>query len=84
MHLTDIPYIRLCDNAAPSDTKRSFDPLKIHRVFGCCRFRNPTHITYVTDNITLIDTREPPTTFSAFSTTPKVNKGKPKSHHNYL
>ena len=71
MHLHDMPDIRPCNTRSPSDTRQSFGPLKLHQIFGCCRFRNPKHITSAADNATPIKNGEPPTTLGAFTTTPK-------------
>ena len=85
MHLHDMPDIRPCNTTSPSDTRQAFDPLKLHRIFGCCWFRNPNHINSAADNATLIETIEPPTTLGALATTPKSNKGKSKlPHHHFL
>ena len=70
MHLQDMPDIRPCETASLSDTRQSFDPLNLHRLFGCRHFRNPKHTTSAANNTTLIDTRKPPTTLGAFTTTP--------------
>ena len=49
MHFTDMPYIRPCNTASPSESQKYFDPLKLHHIFGCHRFQNPKHITSTAD-----------------------------------
>ena len=73
MNLHNMPYICSCDTAYPSDTRRVFDPLKLHYIFGFCCCCNPKHITSAVDNATLIGTGETPTALSTFSTIPKAN-----------
>ena len=81
MHLTDMPDIQPYNTASQSETRQAFDPLKLHRIFGCCRLCNPKHITSTAENATLIDTGKTPTTTGAFATTPKANEGKSKIYH---
>ena len=79
-----MPDIRPYDTASPSETRRSFEPLKFHRIFSCHWFCNTKHITSATNNATLIDTGKNPTTFVAFATTPKANEGKSKPLHRHF
>ena len=81
MHLHTIPDVRPCDTAPPLDTGFAFDPLKIHRIFGYRRFRNPNHINSAANNATLIDAGKPPTTLGAFTNIPKSNEGTTKLPH---
>ena len=73
MHLKDMIDIRPCGIASISDTRRAFDLLKIQHIFGCRHLRNPNNINSSSDNTTLIDTGEPPTTLGAFASIPKAN-----------
>ena len=80
MHLQYMPDILPYDTAFLSDTRKAFDLLRLHQIFGCCHFRNPKHITSSANNATLIDTGEPPITLGAFTTISKeirVNKNSP-------
>ena len=81
MYLHDMPDIRPCNTNSSLETRRAFDPLKIHSIFECFRFRNPKQITSDADNATLIDTGKPPITLGAFSTISKANEGKSKIPH---
>ena len=81
MHLHTMPDFRPCNTASPSYTMCAFGPIKLHCIFGCCRFCNPKHITPAANNGNLIDTGEPPTTLSTFTTTPKANEGTSKLPH---
>ena len=81
IHLPDMPDILPCNTTSPSNTRQTFKPLKIHQIFGCCRFRNPKHINSAAHNATLVDTGKPPATIGSFSTVPKVNEGKSKHRH---
>ena len=70
MHLHNMPDICPCDTTYPSDTRRYFNPINIHIIFGCRQFRNPKHIASDNNNATPIGTGKPPTTLGAFTTTP--------------
>ena len=76
MQLHNMPDIRPCNTAHPSDTRQAFDPLNLHQIFRSCQFRNPNHITSAADNATIIDNGKPPTALGAFSTIPQSNEGK--------
>ena len=76
MHLQNMTDICPCNTASLSDTRQSFYPLNIHRIFGCFHFHNLNQITSAANNATLVDTRKPPTTLGAFAFIPKSNKGK--------
>ena len=73
MHLTNITGIRSCNTAYPSDEQKNFDYLKLHRIFGCCRFHNSKHTTSANNNATLISIAKLPTTLSSSGTIPKAN-----------
>ena len=84
LYLIDMPDICPCKTASPSDTQRTFEPLKLHRIFGCCQFRNPKYITSAEDDATLIDAGELHATLNACATIPKVNEGISKLRHDHF
>jgi hypothetical protein len=49
--------------------------LKLHRIFGCRRFRNQQHVIAASSNATLIHSGELPATIGDFATIPKPAKG---------
>jgi len=74
---TNILAVRMSNTAAACEKRTTFDTLKLHKLFGCRRFRNHQHVGASSDNTTLIHTGDLPTTISAFSTIPHPPKGKP-------
>ena len=73
----DLPDIRPCDTPAPCENRTVFDTLKLHKIFGCRRFRNQQHVTDASSNATLIHTGALPATLGAFTTIPNPPSGKP-------
>eukprot|EP00804_Cyclotella_cryptica_P030273 CCRYP_019237-RA/>CCRYP_019237-RA protein AED:0.06 eAED:0.03 QI:0/0/0/1/0/0/3/0/1322 len=65
--------------ATPSaiESRTQFDSLKLHRIFGCRRFRNQAHVTTASLNAKLLDTGEFPPTLGDFATITNPPRGKP-------
>jgi hypothetical protein len=74
-------------SATPSavEHRTEFDPLKLHRIFGCRRFRNQKHVAAASQNATLLSTGELPATIGDFSTINNPPRGKPlRTRRRYL
>ena len=70
---------------AAAESRTTFDPLKLHRIFGCRRFRNQEHITSASRNAKLINTGVLPSTIGNFATITNPARGKPiKKRRHYL
>jgi transposase InsO family protein len=70
---------------APAENTTKFDSLRLHRIFGCRRFKNQLHITSASQNAELIRCGEMPTTIGDYTTINKPAKGKPLTkRHKYL
>jgi hypothetical protein len=65
----------------PTENTTTFDTLRLHRIFGCRRFKNQNHITAASKNAELIKCGEMPSTIGDFVTINKPNKGKPLTKH---
>jgi hypothetical protein len=82
---TDLPDVRPCNTAAACENRHTFDTLKLHKLFGCRRFRNQQHLIASSDNAKLISTGELPPTLGAFATIPNPPAGKTiRKHRRYL
>ena len=57
--------------------RTEFDPLKLHRIFGCKQYRNQHHITAASSNASLLSTGSRPATIGDYTTLPRPPKGKP-------
>jgi hypothetical protein len=74
-------------SATPSavEHRTEFDPLKLHRIFGCRRFRNLKHVTAASQNATLLSTGELPATIGDYATINNPPHGKPlRTRRRYL
>ena len=72
----NVPDIRPCNTPAPCENRSVFDTLKLHKIFGCRRFRNQQHLTASSANAKLIHTGELPPTLGNFATIPNPPAGK--------
>ena len=71
-----MPLIRPCDAPGLSDTRRQFSDLKLHRIFGCRQFRNPSDLVDAAADASLLQGGERPPTLGDTSTMAKRKKGK--------
>jgi hypothetical protein len=71
-----LPPIRPCDTPNLSDTKSTYTPEELHRLTGCCCFRNYQHIILTTKDGTLINTGEFPLSLGTYATIPNAPRGK--------
>lgn len=82
---SDLPPVPPAHTPAPAERRTEFDPLKLHRISGCCRFRNQQHVIAASANAKLVKCGELPATLGDFTTINKPDKGKPiKKHRKYL
>ena len=64
----DLPHIRPCNTATACENRTTFDSLKLHKIFGCCKFLNQQHLAHSSANAKLISTGELPATLGSFAT----------------
>ena len=82
---TSLPPIRPENTPAPCESRTLFDPLKLHKIFGCRRFKNQQHIIAASQNATLLKTGEFPVSLGSFTTIPNPPAGKTsKKRRKYL
>ena len=82
---TDLPPIQPANTAAPCENRTSFETLKLHKVFGCRKFKTYRHLIAASDNAQLLHTGELPPTLGDFSTIATPPHGKTiKKHRRYL
>jgi hypothetical protein len=75
--VSKIPNVPPAYTPAPTENTTTFDSLHLHRIFGCRRFKNQTHITAASQNATLIRCGEMPSTIGDYTTINNPAKGKP-------
>ena len=73
----DIPEVRPCNTPAACENRTTFDTLKLHKIFGCRRFRNQQHLAQSSANAKLISTGELPANLGSFATITNPPAGKP-------
>ena len=73
----DLPEVGSASTPAACENRTTFDSLKLHKIFGCRRFKNQQHLTSASDNARLIHTGELPPTIGDFATIVNPPKGKP-------
>jgi hypothetical protein len=82
---TDLPPIQPANTAAPCENITNFEMLKLHKVFGCRKFKTYQHLIAASDNATLLHTGKLPPTLGDFSTIATPPHGKTiKKHCRYL
>jgi hypothetical protein len=74
---TKLPPVPPSQTPGPAESRTVFDSLKLHRIFGCRRFKNQKHVIAASSNATLLTCGELPPTLGDFATINKPNKGKP-------
>ena len=81
----NLPDVRPANTPAPCENRTDFDSLKLHRIFGCRRFRNYKHLAAASSNAKLIHTGELPPTLGSHATITNPPAGKSiKKHRRYL
>ena len=62
LHLdpTDLPPIHPSNTPSPCENRTNFDNLKLHRIFGCRKFKNQRHLIAASANAILNQTGELP------------------------
>jgi hypothetical protein len=76
-----LPPVPPCATPSAVESRTTFDSLKLHRIFGCRRFRNPNHVIAASQNATLIFSGELPATLGDFATINNPPRGKPIKKH---
>eukprot|EP00804_Cyclotella_cryptica_P021434 CCRYP_005776-RA/>CCRYP_005776-RA protein AED:0.13 eAED:0.00 QI:0/0/0/1/1/1/5/0/1584 len=66
-----------CYTPGACETRTKFDALKLHKIFGCRRFRSQTHLIAASKNATLLAGGELPSTIVDFASITMPNRGKP-------
>ena len=67
------------------EKRTQFDNLKLHKNFGCRKFRSPSHLFTASRNGSLINTGDLPATLGDFATLTQPARGKPiKKRRKYL
>lgn len=80
-----LPPVPPANTPGPAEKRTTFDPLKLHHIFGCRRFRNQQHVIAASANAKLIKQGELPATLGDYTTINKPDKGKPLTkQRNYL
>ena len=80
-----LPPVPPSATPAPCESRKTFESLRLHRIFGCRRFRNPRHLTDSAAQAELVHTGELRPTLGDFATIPNPARGKPiKKHRKYL
>eukprot|EP00956_Cyclotella_meneghiniana_P026201 scaffold56081_cov49-Cyclotella_meneghiniana.AAC.1 len=80
---SNLPPVPPASTPGPAEARTTFDPLKLHRIFGCRRFLNQQHVIAASANAKLTKQGELPVTLGDFSTMNKPNKGKPLTKHRH-
>ncbi len=75
-----LPPIRPCNMSNPSNTKLHWITEELHRITGCCPFRNYWHLVAASKDSTSIDTGEFPVSIGTYATIPKASCRKPINH----
>jgi hypothetical protein len=75
--VSKIPSVPPAYTPAPAENSTKFDSLHLHRIFGCRKFKNQTHITAASKNAELIRCGEMPSTIGDYTTINNPAKGKP-------
>jgi hypothetical protein len=78
---SSLPEIPPEYTSGPSENTTTFDSLRLHRIFGCRRFKNQNHTTAASKNAELLKCGEMPSTIGDFVTINNPNKGKPLTKH---
>eukprot|EP00804_Cyclotella_cryptica_P016077 CCRYP_004202-RA/>CCRYP_004202-RA protein AED:0.18 eAED:-0.12 QI:0/0/0/1/0.5/0.33/3/0/1917 len=72
-----LPSIPPYATPSATESRTTFDTLKLHRIFGCRRFRNQEHVTSASLNAKLLKTGDFPPTIGDFATITNPPRGKP-------
>jgi hypothetical protein len=75
-----LPPIHPCNTSNPSNTKSHWTAEELHRITGCCCFRNYRHLVAASKDGTFINTGEFPISIGTYATISKASHGKPINH----
>jgi hypothetical protein len=74
---TNLPPVPPAHTAEPAKKRTLFDNLKLHRIFGCRKFKNQQLIVSASANGCLLSFSKLPATIGDFTTINKPARGKP-------
>jgi hypothetical protein len=74
--VTKLPPVLPQNTPAPCESRTTFEPLKLHKIYGCRKFYNQKHIIAASQNAKLISTGEFPVSLGSFTTIPNPPAGK--------
>ena len=69
-----LPPVPPANTPGPAEKRTTFDPLKLHRIFGCRRFRNQQQVIAASANAKLIKQGELPATLGDYASINKPDK----------
>jgi hypothetical protein len=72
---TSFPLVRPCNTTNASDTKTHWSAEKLHRIMGCCKFRNYKHLLQVSRDGQWINGDKFPFSLGSYATIPKAKQG---------
>eukprot|EP00956_Cyclotella_meneghiniana_P028868 scaffold68397_cov20-Cyclotella_meneghiniana.AAC.1 len=72
-----LPPIPPCYTAGACENRTAFDGLKLHKIFGCRKFRHPSHLIASSLNASMLAGGELPHTIGDFASINMPNRGKP-------
>ncbi len=70
---TSFPLVQPCNTANSSDTKTYWSVEELHRIMGCCKFQNYTHLLQVIRSGKWINGGECPASLGTYATIPNPN-----------
>ena len=74
---TDLPPVPPSYTPGACETRTTFDALKLHKIFGCRKFRTQSHLISSSKNASLLAGGELPSTIGDFASITMPNRGKP-------
>eukprot|EP00956_Cyclotella_meneghiniana_P005594 scaffold7180_cov50-Cyclotella_meneghiniana.AAC.3 len=82
---SNLPPVPPSYTAGACETRTKFDALKLHKIFGCRKFRTQSHLIASSKNASLLAGGELPPTLGDFASITMPNRGKPiKKRRKYL
>eukprot|EP00956_Cyclotella_meneghiniana_P012602 scaffold17913_cov36-Cyclotella_meneghiniana.AAC.1 len=82
---TNLPPVPPSYTAGACETRTKFDALKLHKIFGCRKFRTQSHLIAASQNASLLAGGELPSTLGDYASITMPNRGKPiKKRRKYL
>lgn len=73
----ELPPVPPAYTAAACENRTTFDGLKLHKIFGCRKFKTQSHLIAASKNASLLAGGELPPTIGDFASITMPNRGKP-------